>query len=128
MNLKWLVDCRRAKSADINFLKTDYIIPKSGRIQVDGDLLLVNSRMIEEVGDVPMQVLLGSCHAYGSCVVLSSQPKVNAVSFIAEDVVIGGVKQWKLVRHENFEGANAAAVGVFVSCSSYLRSLPCVCS
>jgi len=52
------------------------IVPASGSgsIIVDGDLQIVNK-------GVP-----------------------RAVSFIAEDVIISGVRQWKLVRHDDFEG------------------------
>jgi hypothetical protein len=33
------------------------------------------------------------------------EPVVHATAFIAEDVVLGGVKQWRLVRHDSFDEA-----------------------
>lgn len=68
-----------ALTAKVNQLTTSAIVPSKGTLIIDGDLAIVNSA-----------------------------PQVRAVSFIAEDVIIGGVRQWKLVRHEDFEGENAA--------------------
>lgn len=70
-------------------LKTDKMIVSeltspTGTIVLNSDLILVNKNF--------------------------NQPQSNTIkgtAFIAEDVVVGGVKQWKLVRHEDFNSGPA---------------------
>lgn len=38
-------------------------------------------------------------------------PGVQSVSFVAENIVVGGVRQWKLVRHDDFEPDTGGAQG-----------------
>jgi hypothetical protein len=55
---------------------------KSGTIIVDGDLIITNQH--------PK---------------LQHKPSVRATSFLAESVVVGGVPQWRLVHHDDFEAS-----------------------
>lgn len=64
----------KATSLAAELLVTSSLTSPSGTIIVNGDLLITHS-----------------------------QPQVRATAFIAEDIVIGGVKQWKLVRHDDFQ-------------------------
>lgn len=69
-------------------LATSYISSTSGSIVIDADL------------------------------VITSNTPVESTAFLAEDIVIGGVKQWKMVRHENFEeGAEGWSLLETSSCS-----------
>jgi len=77
-----------AKTCEAEKIRTSVLAPKKGVLMVDGDLVILNSVKRHPKHKKPAAV--------------------SAVSFIAEDVVIGGVKQWKLVRHDDFEGEEPA--------------------
>jgi len=85
----------------------------SGTIFVDGDLAIVNSAEAPKHKHHKHHQAHKHKHKHNS-----TAQGVTAASFLAEDLVIGGIKQWKLVRHESFDDEHAGEGWSFAEISS----------
>jgi len=80
-------------AAKAKVLETQKIRSPTGTVVVDGDLMIINSKGATDAA----ARRAGKVGAFG----------LQATSFLAEEVVVSGVKQWRLVRHDSFEKETA---------------------
>jgi len=78
-----------AMSTRTKILETKSIRSPTGTVVVDGDLQIINSKGATEAA----ARRAGKVGSFG----------LKAIAFLAEEVVVSGVKQWRLVRHDSFE-------------------------
>jgi len=99
-----------SESLTTDTLTVSKLIASSGTITIDGDLIIVStppassssSSSSDSSSDASSST--GGSGSVNPNVVGSSSP--TATSFLAESIVIGGVEQWRLVRHDDFQNSN----------------------
>jgi hypothetical protein len=108
LNVEGTLTASRVRS---NLIQADHMIIDSlsgtnGVLTINGDVAIVN----EPLENVPANPAVPA-NATGSTPAGKKAPAatkpaggvIGATAFIAEDIVLGGVKQWRLVRHEHFD-------------------------
>jgi hypothetical protein len=98
----------RAHTVSAGELKTTRLSSPTGTIVIEGDLLITHSRALE-FGTLGkhLNATKKTGHKKGKKGAKNSKKIARGMSFLAEDVVIGGVRQWSLVRSDRFTASVA---------------------
>jgi len=98
-------------------LKTTRLSSPTGTIVIEGDLLITHSRKLEF--RKPKATNSTKHHKHKN----AHKKAAKGVSFLAEEVIVKGVKQWALVRQEHFqhqpEGWHLVSSGEAVTATSH---------
>jgi len=90
----------RSHTMSVGELKTTRLSSPTGTIVVEGDLLITHSRKLEFPKPRATNSTKGHHQKKHSG---AAKKAAKGVSFLAEEVVVSGVKQWALVRQEHFQ-------------------------
>jgi len=94
----------KAHTLSVGELKTTRLSSPTGTIVIEGDLLITHSRGLEfgTAGTALNGTKSLKAKKHGQKGAAPSK-SAKGMSFLAEDVVVGGVKQWALIRQEHFQ-------------------------
>jgi hypothetical protein len=94
-----------AHTMSVGELKTTRLSSPTGTIVIEGDLLITHSRALEygTAGTARNGTKALKATKTGKT---SKSKTAKGMSFLAEEVIVGGVKQWALVRQEHFQNTD----------------------
>jgi hypothetical protein len=98
----------KAHTMSVGELKTTRLSSPTGTIVIEGDLLITHSRALEfgTAGTARNGTKTLKAKKGGKKGSKAPHKSAKGMSFLAEEVIVGGVKQWALVRQEHFQNTD----------------------
>jgi len=95
----------KAHTMSVGELKTTRLSSPTGTIVIEGDLLITHSRALEygTAGTARNGTKALKAHKHKKGAKSAATQTAKGMSFLAEEVIVGGVKQWALIRQEHFQ-------------------------